>query len=289
MNMVTDGGSSLPSPAKQGPSKELSARVISGIVMIVVALLAAYQGGWLFAAFWLAAGIATMVEWTNMTAVEPRRPVQVVFGLGLAALTFLFLTEAGFWVLAASGLGFLAVGSILARGAPRKLWAASGFAYAAIIVLVPPIVRAHPNLGLLGLLWMFAVVWATDIAAYFTGRTFGGPKLCPPISPKKTWSGFIGGVVAATVGGLLVAWIGERYDATLPFTLSGIAALSIVASIASQVGDLGESALKRHCQVKDSSHLIPGHGGVMDRLDGFWAVCLIVALVLLTVDPTAQA
>ena len=70
-------------------------------------------------------------------------------------------------------------------------------------------VRDHLDLGLLGLLWMFAVVWATDIAAYFTGRTFGGPKLCPAISPKKTWSGFIGGVVAAALGGLLVAWAGS--------------------------------------------------------------------------------
>jgi phosphatidate cytidylyltransferase len=283
MNMVTDGGSSLPSPAKQGPSKELSARVVSGIVMIVVALLAAYQGGWLFAAFWLAAGIATMVEWTNMTAVEPRRPVQVVFGLGLAALTFLFLTEAGFWLLSACGLGFLAAGSILARGAPRKLWAASGFAYAAIIVLVPPIVRAHPNLGLLGLLWMFAVVWATDIAAYFTGRALGGPKLFPAVSPKKTWSGFFGGVLAAALAGFLVAWGAQRLGLVHPFSLRNAIILSLIASVASQIGDLGESALKRRCDVKDSSHLIPGHGGVMDRLDGFWAVALLMAVVLLLI------
>jgi phosphatidate cytidylyltransferase len=134
---------------------------------------------------------------------------------------------------------------------------------------------------------MFAVVWSTDIAAYFTGRTLGGPKLCPPISPKKTWSGFIGGVIAAGLSGVLVAWVGEQYGLSLPFGFLGIAILSVVASVASQAGDLGESALKRYCSVKDSSHLIPGHGGVMDRLDGFWAVCLIVAAVLLTVHLTA--
>jgi phosphatidate cytidylyltransferase len=283
--MVADEGSSPPHP-KPVPSKELSTRVLSALVMVAAALLTAYLGGWPFALFWLAAGIAIVVEWTDMTEIEPRRFVQVILGLGLAAMTLLFLSDSGLWLSLGVSLAFLAAGAFAASGAQKRIWAVSSFIYAAPIVLIPPIVREHPDLGILGLLWMFAVVWATDIAAYFTGRTFGGPKLCPPISPKKTWSGFIGGVVAATACGLLVAWIGQRYDATLPLTFSGIAALSIVASIASQVGDLGESALKRHCQVKDSSHLIPGHGGVMDRLDGFWAVCLIVALVLLTIAPT---
>lgn len=283
--MVADEGSSPPHP-KPVPSKELTTRVLSALVMVAAALLTAYLGGWAFALFWLAAGIAIVVEWTDMTGIEPRRLVQAILGLGLAALTLLFLLGAGFWLSLAVSLAVLVAGAFVASGAQKRVWAVSSFIYAAPIVLVPPIVRDHPDLGILGLLWMFAVVWATDIAAYFTGRTLGGPKLCPPISPKKTWSGFIGGVVAATGCGLLVAWIGQRYGASLPLTLAGIAALSIVASIASQVGDLGESALKRRCQVKDSSHLIPGHGGVMDRLDGFWAVCLIVALVLPILDPT---
>ena len=283
--MVADEGSSPPH-SKPVPSKELPTRVLSALVMVAAALLTAYLGGWPFALFWLAAGIAIVVEWTDMTAIEPRRLLQAILGFGLAALTLLFLLGAGLWLSLAVGLASLAAGAFAVSGAQKRVWVVSSFIYAVPIVLVPPIVRAHPDLGILGLLWMFAVVWATDIAAYFTGRTFGGPKLCPPISPKKTWSGFVGGVVAATAGGLLVAWIGQRYDATLPLSFPGIAALSIVASIASQVGDLGESALKRHCQVKDSGHLIPGHGGVMDRLDGFWAVCLIVALVLLTLAPT---
>jgi len=160
------------------------------------------------------------------------------------------------------------------------MWAATGFLYGLVIVLVPPLVRAHPNLGLIGLLWMFAVVWATDIAGYFVGRALGGPKLWPRVSPKKTWSGFLGGVFAAALAGFLVAWIAQRMGWMQPFSLRNTIMLSIVASIASQLGDLGESALKRHCDVKDSSHLIPGHGGVMDRLDGFWAVSLILAIVL---------
>jgi phosphatidate cytidylyltransferase len=289
--MVADEGSSMPSSAKSvsksAPSKELSTRVLSALAMAALALVTAYQGGWAFALLWLAAGIAMMVEWTDMVGVAPRRPVQVILGLGLAALTVPLLSGADIGLSAAVGLAFAAGGSLLARGTVNKLWAASGFAYAALIVLVPPIVRSHPDLGILGLLWMFAVVWATDIAAYFTGRALGGPKLCPAISPKKTWSGFMGGVVAAALSGLLVAWSGRQFGLSLPFGLFSIAVLSVVASVASQVGDLGESALKRHCDVKDSSHLIPGHGGVMDRLDGFWAVCLIVAVVLLSIHIAA--
>jgi len=285
--MVADRRSSLPSSPKPAPSKELTTRILSALVMIAAALLTAYWGGWPFALFWLAAGIAILLEWTGMTGVEPRRPVQGILALGLAVLTGLFLMDAGMGLFVAAGLFFLVAGVLVARGGTNRIWSASGFLYAALIVLVPPIVRDHLDLGILGLLWMFAVVWATDIAAYFTGRSLGGPKLCPPISPKKTWSGFIGGIVAAAAAGLLVAWGGERYGLSLPFGLLGITILSVIASVASQLGDLGESALKRHCDVKDSSHLIPGHGGVMDRLDGFWAVCLIVATVLLTIHFTA--
>lgn len=281
--MATDEGSSLSSPAKRGLPTELSTRIASAVVMIPIALVTAYFGGWPFALFWLAAGIAMLVEWTNMIRIEPRRPVQVVLGLGLASLTLLLFLDVGLAVSAASGLAFLVLGSLLARGTRNKLWAASGFAYAAIIVIVPPLVREHPDLGLLGLLWMFAVVWATDILAYFTGRALGGPKLCPAISPKKTWSGFLGGLFAAAIAGVLVAWGARQLGWVHPFGLGTVALLSLIASVASQIGDLGESALKRRCDVKDSSHLIPGHGGVMDRLDGFWAVSLIMGLALFVV------
>jgi phosphatidate cytidylyltransferase len=129
---------------------------------------------------------------------------------------------------------------------------------------------------------MFAVVWTTDIAAYFTGRRLGGPKLWPRVSPKKTWSGFIGGVVVGTLAGLLVTVLGQRFGWTAPGSLILVTLGSAVAAVASQLGDLGESAMKRRFDVKDSSHLIPGHGGVMDRLDGFWAVAVLVGLGFLS-------
>jgi phosphatidate cytidylyltransferase len=282
--MAAKEGSSLPDASRRGPSKELVTRVASAVVLIPLALVVTYLGGWAFALFWLAAGIAMMVEWTNMTRVEPLHAVQAVFGIGFAALTVLFMTGAGFNVSVLTSLAFLVVGTLLTRGGVGKLWAASGFVYAVVIVVVPPIVREHPNLGLLGLLWMFAVVWATDIAAYFTGRALGGPKLWPAVSPKKTWSGFFGGLVAGTLAGFLIAWGAQRLGLAPPFSLRNTIILSALASVASQLGDLGESALKRHCDVKDSSHLIPGHGGVMDRLDGFWAVALLMGLVLLIIQ-----
>ncbi len=159
--MAANEDSSLPPVAKSGLSKELTTRIASAIVMIPLALVTAYWGGWAFALFWLAAGIAMMVEWTNMTRIEPLRLVQTIFGVGLAALTALFLWDGAFSALVLTGLAFLLAGSLLARESGGKLWGALGFAYAAVIVLVPPIVREHSDLGLVGLDWMFAVVWVT--------------------------------------------------------------------------------------------------------------------------------
>jgi phosphatidate cytidylyltransferase len=275
-----------PGPAPQpvvppASSHELRKRILSALVLVPLALVTAVMGGWPFALFWLAAGIAMMVEWTGMTRVEPGRLLQGILGAALAGTTLLMLLRAGTVIFIALAIVALVAAVILGRAPRDKMWAATGFLYGLVIVLVPPLVRAHPNLGLTGLLWMFAVVWATDIAGYFVGRALGGPKLWPRVSPKKTWSGFIGGVLAAAVAGFLVAWIAQRAGWMQPFSLRNTVMLSIVASVASQFGDLGESALKRHCDVKDSSHLIPGHGGVMDRLDGFWAVSLILGIVLL--------
>lgn len=266
---------------------ELGKRVVSALVLIPVALAVAYAGGWAFALFWLAAAIATAVEWTAMTGVEPRRPVQILAALGLAVLTLFLVLAVAPLVLAGACLAFLGLLALLARSTREKSWAMAGFLYAVVLALVPPIVREHPHLGLAGLLWMFAVVWATDIAAYFAGRALGGPKLMPKVSPKKTWSGFLGGLLAAALAGFLVAWGVQRLGLMPPFSLRNVVLLSIAASIASQLGDLGESALKRRFGVKDSSHLIPGHGGVMDRLDGFWAVALILGITLFVLWLTA--
>jgi phosphatidate cytidylyltransferase len=262
-------------------STELGARVVSAAILVAIALVATYTGGWLFALLWLIAAIAVLVEWIAMARVEPRGRLQALLGAGLFVLAVCRMTDMP-WVVY---IIVLSSGILLAlvQGPTHRdrLWACYAFAGAAIIVLVPPAVRDDPALGIVGVLWMFAVVWTTDIVAYFTGRRFGGPKLWPRVSPKKTWSGFAGGLTAGTAAGVAVPLIATRWGWTQPLALAWLVLLSMVASVIGQMGDLAESALKRYFGVKDSGQLIPGHGGVMDRLDAFWAVSLLVGLILL--------
>jgi phosphatidate cytidylyltransferase len=265
---------------------ELGLRVASALVLGVVTLFLTYQGGWLFALFWLVAGVATLVEWIGITRVERRWGILCILSAGLVALTGLYLRGDSLGTGTAVGLAFGLAALLVARSNRDRVWATGGFLYAGVISLVPTMVRDFPAIGLVGILWIFAVVWATDVAAYFTGRHFGGPKLWPSVSPKKTWSGFAGGMVAGTVAGLAVALLAGALGQTVPLHAAIIVIASAIASGASQLGDLAESALKRAFDVKDSSHLIPGHGGVMDRLDGFWAVAALIGFALLGVHLT---
>jgi phosphatidate cytidylyltransferase len=155
----------------------------------------------------------------------------------------------------------------------RRTWAASGVLYAAAVLIAPDLLRRDQEYGKAAMLFMFAVVWTTDIVGFFAGRRFNGPKLAPRISPHKTWAGACGGTAGAIAVGV----------ATL--IASGIAAplstacLAFSLSVVSQLGDLFESAVKRRFRVKDASRAIPGHGGLMDRLDGFLAAAAVAALV----------
>jgi phosphatidate cytidylyltransferase len=207
--------------------------------------------------------------------------LRVASSLVLAAIA-LVATYLGGWLFAAlwllAGVAIFAEWIAMTRYEPR--WMALGLGYAAVIAIVPPLVREHPRLGVAAILWMFAVVWFTDIAAYFTGRALGGPKLWPAVSPKKTWSGFLGGLAAAIIAGAAVAMIASRFGWQPPVSLPVVVLVSGVASVLSQIGDLGQSALKRRFGAKDSGRLIPGHGGVMDRLDGFWAVAALMGVAL---------
>ena len=263
-----------------GLTGELANRILSALRLALLALGAAYLGGPILALFWLVAGLAVLVEWLTITKVEPRRILVWLLGAALALLTFAGLASAE------AGLALLVIAAALAgclflgRSGPDRAWATAGFGYAAVISLVPPAVRYQPDTGLTWLLWMFAVVWTTDVAAYFAGRRLGGPKLWARISPKKTWSGFAGGLLGGTLAGCAVIQLGLGDWEDRP-SLVAVAAVSALASVASQLGDLGESALKRRFEVKDSGHIIPGHGGVMDRVDGFWAVAALAGLWLL--------
>jgi phosphatidate cytidylyltransferase len=182
-----------------------------------------------------------------------------------------------FWLIAAAGIlwEWLAIvaGARALSGPTRAAWIALGALYAGAMLAAPVLIRADAALGFVAMVFLFAVVWATDVAAYFAGRLLGGPKLWPAVSPNKTWSGAVVGAVAATAAGLIVTAV-AGVGHVVPIAVVGFA-LSVVA----QGGDLFESAFKRRFGAKDTSRAIPGHGGLMDRLDGFLAAALAAAIV----------
>jgi phosphatidate cytidylyltransferase len=183
----------------------------------------------------------------------------------------------GFWLLAAAGilwewLGMVAAARALS-GPMRAGWIVLGACYAGAMLAAPLVIRADARLGFVAMIFLFAAVWATDVAAYFAGRLVGGPKLCPAISPNKTWSGAVAGTAAGMAAGLVVAAVGGIEP------IAPLVAVGFLLSVVAQCGDLFESALKRRFGVKDASHVIPGHGGLMDRLDGFLTAAVAAALI----------
>ncbi|WP_309393930.1 phosphatidate cytidylyltransferase [Chelatococcus sambhunathii] len=264
-------------PAAAGRrSSELAVRTASGVVMIAAALAAAWAGGLVFAAFWTLAGVAVGVEWAWLVASEPRERrlsawIAAAFLLvaGVALWLGVYLPTAPFVALAIVVVGTV----VVALAARPDRFAALAVPYGAAVFAGAILLRRDPQDGLLATLWLFAVVWGTDIAAFFAGRAFGGPKLAPRISPKKTWSGAIGGAIAAVAAGVgVAAWGGAS-------NLWPVALIALACSVAVVVGDLVESGVKRVYGAKDSSKLIPGHGGLMDRLDGFLFAATLAAVV----------
>jgi len=251
--------------------RELMLRVCSALVLAPLAIGTAYLGGWPFAIFWSLAAIGVFWEWSSLVAGDQRRPAVAVGGAALAVS--LLLAASGrlmgaVLVVAMGVVGLAPIGPTQRRG-----WIAAGVPYAGAIGLAPIVLRSDSEDGFAAVIFLFAIVWTTDIAAYFAGRMIGGPKLLPRVSPKKTWSGAVGGLAAAVVAAIAVAEVAGH---------SGFFAIALVAAILSavaQAGDLFESQLKRRFGVKDSSHLIPGHGGLMDRLDGFVLAAAVAALI----------
>jgi phosphatidate cytidylyltransferase len=250
---------------------ELALRIVSALILAPLAAGVAYLGDWPFAIMWILAGAGTFWEWSTLSLRSSRA--------GAVAVGFTTLEATGILLgcgYPGTGLGLLVAGALAAALVCRTVapgWAFAGLLYAGTIVAAPIMLRGDDTLGLTSVVLLFAVVWATDIAAYFTGRAIGGPKLWPAVSPKKTWSGAIGGTVAAVVCAMAVAHV-----AGLP-SLGAIGALAVALSVASQGGDFLESAIKRRFGAKDSGALIPGHGGLMDRLDGFVTAALLAALI----------
>jgi len=257
-----------PAAAAGQDSRNLVTRIAAALVLAPVAIVCAYIGGWVWTTLVTLAAIGLFVEWLMVTCAERNMGV-TLSGVVALALAAPFLAagrvEAALVVL---GLGLVAVA---VRSPVPRIWAIAGYLYAAIAQLAAVVVRLDREAGLSALILVLLVVWATDIGGYFAGRAIGGPKLWPRVSPKKTWAGAVGGFAASLVVAALFAAFG--FARVIPMLL-----LAAILSIAAQFGDLFESAVKRHFGVKDSSHIIPGHGGLMDRLDGFVAAIALAAV-----------
>jgi phosphatidate cytidylyltransferase len=264
----------LSEKAAPAPVSELALRVASAIALAAVALAALYVGGVSFAI--LCAIFAALIAYEFRGIVGERLPGEISIAiLVLFALTIALWFAAGpehSALALAGGVVLLAAWELLQQ---RSAWAAAALAYSVLPFLALAMVRGSDPAGAMVVLLLFAVVWGADIFAYFAGRAIGGPKLAPRISPKKTWAGFFGGIAGSLVLAIAVALV---FDISIGAGLLGAA---VAVSVVSQIGDLCESWLKRHFGKKDSSNLIPGHGGVMDRLDGlvFAAVAAWIAAV----------
>ena len=268
--MAVSGGDPAVRPAPRrrfGP--DLKPRVAAAAVMGGLALATAWIGGFIFAAFWWLAAVVVLWEWQRLIGGARLAERVALGGLFIALAALFALHNSILGVVAGLVLGAAVVGWLAGPGTGR--WAGVGVLYAGALVASVTLLRISPSYGLAAILWIFAVVWGADVAAYFAGRSIGGPRLWPSVSPGKTWSGAIIGALAGAVLGLMLSAWTNRF---IPLFWLGLA-----TAIVSELGDLFESALKRRFGVKDSGGLIPGHGGLMDRLDAFVAASVFAAVV----------
>jgi phosphatidate cytidylyltransferase len=268
---VTESEATPVAVAEQG-SRNLLVRVAVALVLAPLAIAIAYAGGWLWAVLVTLAAIGLYLEWLVIIGVARETRVAASGAVALAISGLCLALGRIDASLVASALGLTAV---MLLSPQRRLWAATGFLYAAAAEIASVLVRLDQTYGFVALILILLVVWVTDIGGYFAGRGIGGPRLWPRVSPKKTWAGAIGGFAAS----LAVAAGFAAFCKMVPsLRLGPLLLLGAALSVVSQLGDLFESAVKRRFGVKDSSHIIPGHGGLMDRLDGFVAAVVLAAI-----------
>lgn len=253
---------------------ELLRRVASALVLIPLALFALWKGGMWFAGLALAAGLIMTVEWILMIGLMGSRRWTAVAGTILFVIAFAIgysLEATPLWLSAVVLLAGLC--GLAGLAGHRELrWFGIGIVWIWVPVICMVWLRGTED-GLIYVLWTFLVVWGTDIGAYFVGRSFGGRKLAPRYSPNKTWSGLYGGVALAVLAGVLLSGLLQLHRPGV------MAMVSLFLAVISQAGDISESAAKRHFGVKDSGRWIPGHGGLMDRLDGILYAAPAMAVI----------
>ncbi len=240
---------------------DLGLRAASGVVLVLLAVATTWAGGAAFILAWLAAAIGVNWEWQRLVGGRAPIPRVAVGAIALVAIAILPPAWASVTLIGAAGL------LALVAGEGHRAWAAAGVIYAGLLAMAVLALRFSTPLGVRSIVWLFATVWSTDVFAYLGGRLIGGPKLWPRVSPSKTWSGTLTGVIVGTLAGTIAA----TYDLATPTSSAAVITLTFGAAVLSQAGDAFESGVKRRFGVKDSSRLIPGHGGLMDRLDGFIA------------------
>jgi phosphatidate cytidylyltransferase len=261
-------GKAVPAAVTGQASRNLLMRVVAALVLAPLAIAVAYAGSWWWIVPVTLLAIGLFVEW--LTVVGSAREKRVI-AAGVVALTVAGLCL-GFarveLALVALGLGAAATALLSSR---QRGWTSGGFLYAGAAQMASVVVRLDSATGFVALVFVMLIVWVTDIGGYFAGRSIGGAKLWPRVSPNKTWAGAIGGFGASLVMALGFAALdlGQAWPLLM---------LAAVLSVVAQLGDLFESAVKRRFGVKDSSHIIPGHGGLMDRLDGFVAAIVLASI-----------
>jgi len=254
--------------ATGGPKSELSQRIIVGAILIIVAVAEVWLGG---TALWVLAtvgGLIMISEFAGLLKVSEQHKRMAMYALCIPL---------GVLSPIALGPSFFAFGLILGMAIgtamiARNVALGAGQVYVGLPILALLWLREQPDNGLILTFWALSLVWATDIGAYFSGRSIGGPKIAPAISPSKTWAGLIGGMACATlVAACFHIWF--NLASTLVWVTPFLA-------VAAQSGDFLESWMKRRAGVKDSGSLLPGHGGVLDRLDGVVTAVPLAALAV---------
>lgn len=263
-------------PASESTFKNLAQRAGSAVVLALAALALTVAGPWPFALMVVAGSVILAWEWAMLSRGRTKDTAFYVHAASVSASCILAAMGLVWPAFAALCAGTLAM--LVSKRQGVRLWSALGVIYLGLGATLLVTLRTDVVYGLWAVLFLFLVVWSADTAAYFTGKTFGGPKLAPAISPGKTWSGLAGGlVVPALLAYGYGLWLGGT--SAVKLMLAGL-----LLALASQIGDLAESAIKRKFDAKDSGTLLPGHGGLFDRVDALIGASLVGGLFALARD-----
>ncbi len=247
-------------------------RILSALVLIPIAVGIVWLGGWAFAGLLLLAGAVMLHEWGSVSTARLSLGVLGVQVLGLIVLIAFMVLHLPVWALVAAIITIILVFVVAAQSGQSLRWSFFGTIYVYIPIAALVWLRDYADMGFAWTIWTLVIVWATDIGGYIFGKSLGGPRLAPRVSPKKTWAGLIGGAIFASAAAVALGWYFE-----LPLSITLLAIGGGVLAVWAQIGDLVESGFKRRFGVKDSGSLIPGHGGVLDRVDGLVFVAPLVA------------